>query len=1094
MKKALALILTAAMLFSCLAVGASAARVWEKETHVNSRNCGYGENDNFWFYTTDDPNGLTISVDVLLETADSKLDNAFKLTSSYVGFSADNKVDYKFETNKWYNVALAMADGSTTISIDGTAIGTISGVVNLFYGAIVGNTQACFIDNVTTKKADGEVLVYEDYEDDDNVLNTGWGGPAPRSTYKTETYSYTNENVAASVDYACNFDGAFSGIEQVVNDRAYVSATFKVMSYEDNLGENTPHVDGTPIINMKGGKLGIRGLGEIDYTFEAHKWYEIEFYTGENNTFIYVNGEQAGKISGTTEKHSLYASWYRLRFTEVTYKVGDDVVKQVTFDPDQELFFGSSADVIEIREDLVRSDLGLKYWLFDADNAYFYSEEDFGGKDVSFDFIFLSDESNFGYNSSFGTNAVLSLKDGKIGVGDKLVDYTSWEKDVWYHVEFVTDGENTAIYLDGVLVGTVAATMSGNWLGNPIEMGFDNFTVGNYSEDFEDDNFSSFGGNGYAYKYDFPEEEAVDPFITLGIDKVAEGGALLLEDKDGRGSGYADGYDSIGVKVNGAVAYVFDIALVDGAFPGEESDPDGSKTYFEIWRDVASKRFEVGFDTENTQLTGFAGEGDSVVGFDWGTFTADNFHNVVMVFKDRVGKIYVDGEKLYEGPAGSAGINGSNTTLFSIVGGSAIIDNFEIYDVEDENDIKLQTEAFMGNKINDNGSWEGLRGWTVGADCNENGHVYSHTAVTVNETCYYVGEDTDYCTVCGVGYMTHERAMIPHDFDNYDINRTADGLIYSACTNEGCVEKRYTSMTEEAYEGTINVFYGMEDDLAAMIYDSEDEPNWFDNFKFDGEYARTCEEAYIQNYSRLNLEYYNNKPNTTDWSVAFDMTYNGTWNTDDNTDNGYAHYTLWMLGGKNAMFLNFNVDTDKIYIESNPYSGTSIPYAEVDFDFVEGTTYAVQFAFHQYDIVLDEWENEDGEMEYYTEPAVDFYVYINGEVVLAYDYAGYEADIIGLAYENTDVSFSGFYNQNFGVDYSVDNFVIGSYDFAWSDRCYVGDVDGDNYLTANDALCMRKLLAKVVDGSDYAQDRMDINGDGAINAKDQLAIRKALAA
>ena len=113
---------------------------------------------------------------------------------------------------------------------------------------------------------------------------------------------------------------------------------------------------------------------------------------------------------------------------------------------------------------------------------------------------------------------------------------------------------------------------------------------------------------------------------------------------------------------------------------------------------------------------------------------------------------------------------------------------------------------------------------------------------------------------------------------------------------------------------------------------------------------------------------------------------------------------------------------------------------------------------------------------------------------MAYDYDNYESDIIGLAYTNPDTSFAGFYNQSFGVDYSVDNFVIGSSDFAWTERCYEGDVDGDNYLTSNDALCMRKLLAKVVDGSDFAQDRMDINGDGAINAKDQLAIRKALAA
>jgi hypothetical protein len=124
-----------------------------------------------------------------------------------------------------------------------------------------------------------------------------------------------------------------------------------------------------------------------------------------------------------------------------------------------------------------------------------------------------------------------------------------------------------------------------------------------------------------------------------------------------------------------------------------------------------------------------------------------------------------------------------------------------------------------------------------------------------------------------------------------------------------------------------------------------------------------------------------------------------------------------------------------------------------------------------------------------------FFVYINGELVFEYSYDTMEDAAAMLAWnEDKEDDYLSLPIQNFFIDYSIDNFVVGSSDFAWTDRTYVGDVDGDNYLTAADALCMRQLLAKVVDGSDFAQDRMDANQDGVINAKDQLTIRKALAA
>ena len=71
---------------------------------------------------------------------------------------------------------------------------------------------------------------------------------------------------------------------------------------------------------------------------------------------------------------------------------------------------------------------------------------------------------------------------------------------------------------------------------------------------------------------------------------------------------------------------------------------------------------------------------------------------------------------------------------------------------------------------------------------------------------------------------------------------------------------------------------------------------------------------------------------------------------------------------------------------------------------------------------------------------------------------------------------------------------FGSSDFAYTNRVYNGDVDGDYAITAADALLMRKYLARVIDINALVQSRADANNDGAINAKDQLVIRRAIAA
>ena len=197
---------------------------------------------------------------------------------------------------------------------------------------------------------------------------------------------------------------------------------------------------------------------------------------------------------------------------------------------------------------------------------------------------------------------------------------------------------------------------------------------------------------------------------------------------------------------------------------------------------------------------------------------------------------------------------------------------------------------------------------------------------------------------------------------------------------------------------------------------------------------------------------------------------------------------------ENTAYFNFDENAVKIY--GNQFAGFKIPEETVAYNFVEGTQYDVQITYHQYDAVIEgsEWVDDDGNTQYEYELACDLYVKINGEVVIAYDYENYGDLNHTIAYADGASQLSAYYIRNFGVKYAIDNVVVGTSDFQWTGRSYVGDVDGNNYLEANDALCMRKFLAKVIDDSELCTSRMDANGDGEVNAKDQLFIRKALAA
>lgn len=144
------------------------------------------------------------------------------------------------------------------------------------------------------------------------------------------------------------------------------------------------------------------------------------------------------------------------------------------------------------------------YWKFAEGQSYNpIVVDNQAGKDVELDIRFDLDGAGLKTGWANLAHAPVICLDGTIGAGTTTTTSSvTFTKDVWYHVLFDVDSANnkTDIYVDGTLAGSVAAipTLYGDsdqqafWQWDKISI--DNFTVGDYFEDFED--ITSFGTSG----------------------------------------------------------------------------------------------------------------------------------------------------------------------------------------------------------------------------------------------------------------------------------------------------------------------------------------------------------------------------------------------------------------------------------------------------------------------------------------------------------------------------------------------------------------------------------------------------------------------
>ena len=1088
MKKALALILTAAMLLSCMIVGISAVRehATNVETVVTTDKAATNTANFVGFENSFYADNYTFSITMKSCTADfgQMADNVgflegspiISMKNGSIGWHGHSEtVSYEFADDTWYTIQYTVADGKTVVSVNGEEIGTVNKTIRAM---LYGSFYASYVTEIYFKSGDDYAL-YEDFEDGtDDVFST------EVTTFEDvqQNVSYENYNVTYNEFGAATNSANFSGLrynDPYYTDNYKFTITMKSCTADfDKMAENTGFCDGVPIINMINDTIGWNNGPSLSFDFQDDTWYTIQ-YVVAGDTTIKVDGEVVGVLEGAMPGN-FYGSFYNSYVRFVGYSDGNSYAMVEDFEDGTDDVF--STELSYFTEVGNKYDLGMKYWMFDPENAYVYATGAANADSISLDMIL--EDAEAGFRASYFADGIVFGNDF-IGVGSATLPY-EFKTGVWYHLEYVDAGDNVEIYVDDAYVGSVAvaAIAPQGLCGSGILVGIDNFAYNGDVEDFEDGSFNKFNydGNGVAFDYNF---DAVVPdtiFDHIATPDYA-GTALLIENSWDGEAGYIEQRE-LG---NLGDSYIIDFNM---AILATNDSADGN--YFEIWTNWTGGstpiRWKVG--------TAFAGKDEDLVQIDWGEATIDNYHRVTMEFKNNRGYIYVDGNEIYNGLCGN--YKELSPMLMMNWNSDVIIDDFTIYNGETFEVIKDSSDLLTGYGYPYGNNC--IRWIDVDADCDTNGHITGKTTMECDSTCYAVGNNQTWCAVCGELKDNLEIALKDHVWAGYDMNRTTDtGLVYTYCKNAGCVEKRYTELPKN-YEGKLYQFFDMQDDFV-LVFGNEkavDDFSGLDQYLTDSdgnvvECWKVVDGALEFQGQAVYDEFWGiegSKMPVNDWSVSYDFFLDESkhWT---NEDGGVDYECFFIRCCGNAGY-QLQVGWDRINEELfiRKTDGSKV-LASMPYSFEDLTTYNFKVAckYEGYGYTHDD---ESLEAPWYAEIAI----FVNGEKVLAYgDLEGYDAySIYDIAYGADLGAYHKFptFGQ-FCTSYTIDNLAFGSYDFQIVK--VAGDIDGDGELSAADATMMRQYLAGIIDTEDFGDVSVaDLNADGKINAQDQLLIRKALAA
>ncbi len=1040
MKKVLALVLVAAMLLSCMIVGISAARVVTAETTTN-KVWTFPAGNSYNPVAVGQSGTFDVSMDIRIDDAAGKLTGWSGLAVGpyvAVGGVGIDGADFAYDIvlGEWYHVEWITDGSNTTIYVDGNEVGTVAKTISTYEdGSAFWTWDKITIDNLKV----GSFF--------DDMEGSGIGGQGMQIT--EESTSYTNENVSKGVNHYWTFPAGNSYNPVMVGQSGNFDVSMKVR-VDDANGKLTGWSG-----LAYGPYFGPDGVGidnaDIAMAITVGEWYDVAWDYADGATTITVNGEVVGTISeaiSTYEDGSAFWTWDKVSI--------DDLAVGSFFDDMEDGGIGGQGQLLEEEVIIAAHDLGYWYWNFPAGNSYNpVMVGQSGNFDVEMD-ICIDDAA--GKLTGWSGLAVGPY----VAVGGIGIDGADFEADIkageWYHAAWINNGDGTTdVYLDDAYVGTLNETIttysdgSAFWTWDKISI--DNLSVGSFFDDMEN---GGIGGQGLAVEYKL-EERSIFDHVDITAEPAGE--ALLIESS--QDTSLESGYIELGNMPTNNLNNKY-IITYDVAYTHTKTSEEAHLEYWTNWAGGTPVRWSVG--------TVSGGKDADQILFDWGEATFDNFHEITMVFNVMDAQIYVDGELFYEG---KIGLNNSDLSLSIICMwyGNAIIDNFQLIDGETYEVVADQSDLPTGEGYN-RGSGE-MRIVNLDAEdfCAENGHTNGWSTMQYDSTCVAEGYVANACAVCGADNGGYSIPMKAHDWAGYDINRkTEDGLVYTYCKNGGdCTQKYYVELpAADAYTGSIYQFHDFQDEFINKMSGGWGGNNWVIE---DGTLSS---ENGVSNYNQHDIGYY---VNSNDFSMSWDMAIQGTFEAGEG-DSGYAPEIYAWIGGASgyAFMIGYNYNDQYLFIR--PTNEGAFTPITVDYAMVNGEVYnfSVNFKLNL---------GVDG-----AAPSGRLSVFVNGEEVLYTTSRSIVAQQFAKSYtSNENLGFVIL--RNFHIDANIDNYTIGSSDFAWN-RTYKGDVTGDFILDADDVLAMRKYLAKVT--GDIVTSRADANGDGVINAKDQLTIRKTLAA
>ncbi|GEM_PF-5196174 len=933
--------------------------------------------------------------------------------------------------------------------------------------------------------------------EDGDVFENVYEVPIGSKVWQPIAYTYMDdERVPSSGGYTISFD---------INFR------------DASAGFMTANLGSTQYPTITTSTIGVEGAEKFDYAFELGTWYTVKFESdGSSQTIISVNDEPVGTATLPLKNGGMFAGSTEDNFWIDNYHLGDRF-EDFEDGNASEIFTSDSSGTV-IDSYTVRRDLGKKYMTTGSDTGILYQLIEVLGDDgtgkvneysditISFDVSFPSQQAT-NYVESWGSHApsvypnMITLGDSGTYADRPTIEYT-FEYGEWYYVEFVCDGTDTDVYVDGVLAGTLNApirfgrdgALANNdkfWNPYVFNASVDNVAVNGYAHTFEDESTQYCimqSGDPITATTEYVGEK-VDIWEHIQTYDV-EGEAVLLkapfnDTKDPSSEEnmlYMDFSYDAGTFSNYIMS--FDLAI----YPDKETMTTEDKTENGSWMDWIVRigkdgsgnaqffdddRIKIGdkFVGKNKDLYYYGEEAEGSAVQDMTQWAAGEFHNVTLEVSNGSVTVYLDKTEVYSVPVSATQID--NLGIMYLWNCTAIIDNFYIYDAKT---FEVKTTEFAVNSGSDSMATIADVKAEGAAFCEANGHI-NRWARTTDPKCYEMGTNTYTCWICGNEEAKQEVAMLEHDFEGYDINRVDDnGLVYIACTkSEGCTERRYIQMpAAEDYTGTINYFQDFQDDFITQL----DSASW--NWTIaDG--VSSYLDGNDLNYNQIPLEGNRKGAELNEgFKIGFDFIYNGTYETGDTPQYGNTFFLRLGQAVVGVGKIGYDAVAQQFYI------GSDGNFAEIRSDvypLVPGETYNMEIVFGPMDANLYEG---------------NVVLYVNGVKVIDFvednsnpEFAGMDAYTYFAYPDDLDVNILLMYN--FGVNMSIDNLVIGDNDFAWN-RQYQGDVDGDYAITGSDALLMRKYLAKIDGIETLIASRADANGDGVIDAKDQLRIRKAIAA